>query len=83
MWPAGVVFYEVATAEVHSVAASNLKKQNAHIPRGCLLRRVAWDFQVTVQPCLRVTYVHMHQMLWQQPYLCLKCAGDIANHAGA
>lgn len=33
--------FEVASADAHAVAASKLKEAGAHVPRACLLRRVA------------------------------------------
>lgn len=42
-WPGGTVLFEVAPADAHAFAAPRLKAAGVHVPRACLLRRVAAD----------------------------------------
>ncbi|KAL4431269.1 hypothetical protein ABPG75_006525 [Micractinium tetrahymenae] len=39
-WPEGTVIFCAAPAAAHAVAEAAFKAQGAHVPRGCLLRRV-------------------------------------------
>jgi len=44
-WPAGTIIYCVAPAEVHERAEAILKSKGANAPRGCLFRRISYDFE--------------------------------------
>ena len=43
-WPAGTVIYLVAPSEVHERAEAILSDLKVSVPRGCLLKRVDFDF---------------------------------------
>ncbi len=47
-WPVSTVLFLLAPAEVHAAAAAALKAAGAAVPRGCLLRRVPIDLQVSL-----------------------------------
>jgi O-methyltransferase involved in polyketide biosynthesis len=43
-WPAGTIIYLVAPSEVHERAEAILRDLKVSVPRGCLLKRVDFDF---------------------------------------
>ena len=57
-WPAGTIIYCVAPAEVHERAEAILKSSGAKAPRGCLFRRISYDFENEKSSLLDILQVH-------------------------